>query len=103
MVQNAETLLILAALLKPDVITDPNHQSPMKLPLVEISITTSHIFTVSGQMRAHEAQCAVHQLEANGCTALVAHHAQKTCCCCGCWELHSPNTPTHHILQTLTE
>jgi len=45
----------------------------------------------------------IHQLEANSCTALVAHQAQKTCCCCGCWELHSPNIPTHHILQALTE
>ena len=103
MVQNAESRLVLAALLEPDVITDPIHQPETKLPLVEICIATRHVLAMRREMRAHEAERAVHQFEANGRTALIAHHAQKTRRRGRRWELHAPNTPTHHLLQTRTK
>ena len=46
--------------------------------LVEVGVSTSDIFTVSGKVRANEADGTVHQLEADRSTTLVAHHAQKT-------------------------
>ena len=47
--------------------------------LVEVGVSASDVFTVSGKVRANEANGTVHQLEADRSTALVAHHAQETC------------------------
>lgn len=53
---------------------------------MEVGVSTSDIFTVSGKVRANETNGTVHQLEADRSTTLVAHHAQKTCGGCRGYE-----------------
>ena len=78
MIQNTKAFLIFFVLLETDVITDPDHHIYIKGLLVEISVTSSHILTMSSKVRAHKAKCAVHQLETDGSTTLVTHHTEKT-------------------------
>ena len=63
-----------------------SHSFILFVLLVEISISTSNILTMSSQMRTHKTDRTIQNLHSNCCSTLVTHHSLQTCCCCCSYE-----------------
>ena len=46
--------------------------------LVEVGVSSSDVLAMGGEMRANEADGAVHEFHADGGASLVSHHAEET-------------------------
>ena len=70
---------------------------------MEIGVSTRHVLAMRGQMRANEANRAVHQLHADRSASLVSHHAQKTRRGGRGCNSKRTNALTHHVRHTISK